>query len=208
VEEVTLRRSELRSDWEDLLSAEDIAAWASKGATKPLREKLPTEPGVYRWLFPGDGSAKPRAYVGEGENLRLRMSDYLQAAVEPVTSATENSFTEEGLRKAIKAIHRCSVIRIGEYLARKSSGGRVQLQRLRIAEEAIICGVEISSCLFDDKIGRVFLEHWAVLSTENEGYMMLNRSPHGRNVPGKKLWRKLHSKRKATRKFAFEGARL
>ncbi len=181
---MNLRTSELRCDWEDLLSGEDIAAWVSNGANKLLRTKLPMDPGVYRWLFPCDGSEKPRAYVGEGENLRLRISDYLKAAVDPVTSATDDSFTKEDLRLAIKTIHRCSVVRVGEYLARRSANRNVQLQRLRITQEGIICGVEISSRLFDDKLGRVFLEHWAALATERDGYTILNRN---RSRQGKEL---------------------
>jgi excinuclease UvrABC nuclease subunit len=110
----------------------------SASDNKILREKLPTDPGVYRWLFPAEGSEKPGAYVGEGENLRVRVSDYLKAASEPVTSAAEDSFREEELREAIKTIRRCSVFRIGEYLARKSAHCNVQLQRLRIMGEEII----------------------------------------------------------------------
>ena len=43
-------------------------------------------------------------------------------------------------------------------------------------EEGIICGVEISDLLFNDKVGRVFLEHWAILATERNGYTILNRN--------------------------------
>jgi len=199
---VKLRKSELRCDWEDLLSSEAIAAWVSKGATKLLREKLPAEPGVYRWLFACEGSENPRAYIGEGENLRFRISDYLGAAVEPVTSAAEDSFREEELREAIKTIHRCSVVRIGEYLARRAASCNVQLQRLRIVEEGTICGVEISDRLFNDKVGRVLLEHWAILYAERKGYAILNRNP---SKQGKDLWDRFE---RARREAVVEGARL
>ncbi len=96
------RRSELQCDWEDLLSGADIAAWVAGQRGRPLSEELPTDPGIYRWLFPSEGSEKPWAYVGEGENGRFRISDYLRAAVEPVTSAAEDSFKQEELREAIK----------------------------------------------------------------------------------------------------------
>jgi hypothetical protein len=43
------------------------------------------------------------------------------------------------------------------------------------------------------------------LSTESEGYTLLNRR---RNTDGKKLWRKVHPKRKATQGSVVEGARL
>jgi len=199
---VNLRRSELQCDWEDLLSGEDIAAWVAGQRGRPLSEQLPTDPGIYRWLFPSEGSEKPWAYVGEGENLQSRIFDYLRAAVEPVTSAAEDSFRQEELREAIKTIHRCSVVRVGEYLARRAASCNVQLQRLRIVQEGTICGVEVSDRLFNDKVGRVFLEHWAILYAERKGYTILNRN---RCRQGKDLWESLEDLRK---KSASEGARL
>ncbi len=102
---MSVRRSRVWCNWEDLLSSADVATWTAGGLDKALRERLPTGPGVYRWLFPAKGSEKPSAYVGEGENLRVRVSDYFNATSEPVTSASEGSFSEEELREAIKAIH-------------------------------------------------------------------------------------------------------
>ena len=90
------------------------------------------------------------------------------------------------LEDCLKANHRWANVRVGAQLARKHCSSCVELQRLQISEEGIICGVEISNRLFNDRLGRVFLEHWAILSTETEGkgYTMLNRSPYGRYVWG------------------------
>ena len=199
---MNLCASELRCDWEDMLSGEDIVAWVSKGANKLLRGKLPTEPGVYRWLFPSDGAEKPSAYIGQGGSLRVRLSPYLNAAFKPITSAMEDSFAEQQLIRGIKRIHGSSVVRIGECLAGKSATSNVSLQRLRITEEGMICGVEISDHLLHEKLGRVFLEHWATLYTEKRGYTILNRN--------QSIWQKEWRKRRerARKKAAVEGARL
>ncbi len=82
---------------------------------------------------------------------------------------------------------------------------RLRRSQLRCDWEDILSGEEIREWISRGKLGRVFVQHWAILSTEREGYTMLNRS---RNVDGKKLWKKLHSKRHAATKSAFEGARL
>ena len=179
---MTLRCSQLQHDWECLLTDADIAVCLTKGLSSSLLEKLPEGPGIYRWIFPPESSERPRAYVGQAENLQRRVSDYLKAAAEPITTASEDSFSEEGLRKAISRIHGCSVFRVGECLARKAGKTGAELQSLRITEEGMILGVEVSAGLLRDEIGRVFLECGAILSTERDGYTMLNRSPHGRYI--------------------------
>ena len=78
------------------------------------------------------------------------------------------------LKQCLMANRRWATVRIGAQLAWKYDNA--QLQVLRVEEEERFHGVEVGAPLRNDRIGRVFLEHWAILHTQEEGYMMLNRN--------------------------------
>jgi hypothetical protein len=142
---------------------------------------LPKEAGVYKWTFPALDSGKPTAYVGEAEVLCDRLVEYIYEANRQfrnsgeASAEDESGHTEAELRAALKENHRVSTVRIGAELRRKCESRSVELQKLRIDEEKSCLGIEVRAGLLNDKIGRVFLEHWAILKTEMDGYRMLNR---------------------------------
>jgi len=191
---VDLRKSELAMKWEDVLSGEEIWRWVfqrKKYERSPF--KLPKDSGVYRWLFPVSDSGKPTAYIGEAEVLSDRLTEYLNEGNRQFhgpgnLDASNNGFSEEQCRLALRKIHRHSIARIGAELARKAENQNVRLQILRISEEGSLLGIELSKLLLHDKIGRVFIEHFQVLKTETEGYTMLNRN---RSQVSKMLKKKL-----------------
>jgi hypothetical protein len=80
----------------------------------------------------------------------------------------------EVLERCLKASRRWATIRVGAQLAWKHDKCGVQLQMLRVEEEEWFHGVEVSAQLLNEKVGRVFLEHWAIRYTERNGYTMLN----------------------------------
>lgn len=175
---MSIRRSQLRLDWDDLLSGEQISQWMSLGT----KGDLPKGPGAYRWTFRDIDSGRPSAYVGEAADLSSRLARYLNAENNWTRDAQNSSrsphdaFTERDLTVALRANRREPIARIGARLAWCDTRD-AQLQKLRVEEEGLILGVEVSARLLDHKIGRVFLEHWAILKMESEGYRMLNRDP-------------------------------
>ena len=106
------------------------------------------------------------------------------------------------LERCLKANRRWATIRVGAQLAWKHDKSGVQLQVLQAGEEEWFHGVEVSAQLLNDRVGRVFLEHWAILYTERKGYKMLNRN---RSKQGEDLRQSLEESHK---KSVVEGARL
>ncbi len=199
---MSLRLSQLQLTWKDLLCGGQISEWVTAGK----KSAHVNEPGIYRWLFSGDDGGRPSAYVGEAERLDIRLYKYLSGANRQIRHTNDLSDAsisiQEKLRSVVKGMHRDPTLRIATLLSRKCDSGSVRLQRLQVDEEGWFFGAEVNDGLLNDRIGRVFLEHWAILSTEREGYTILNRNQSIQ----RKEWRK--GREQAGKKAAFEGARL
>ena len=146
--------------WRELLSSDEIRAWAVDRKT-PIRlgrKRLPSElayPGVYRFIFPEkvDGSAKHTPfYVGEGGDVGKRLRAHFAPS------------SDEEKRDAKGAV----ILDAGWQVrgSIQNSHGKFSLQILNIEGSFNLCGVILNQHSFDDPFARKLLENWAILSSE------------------------------------------
>ena len=159
-------------DWQELLSAKEIAQWATsrEQPRKLWRVGGVSRPGVYRFIFPKgslcESSSRnrssfdgPYCYLGVACHFGDRLRDHI---------CPNNSQESEDVAKNVSGRRVCDAI--------KKSIGKCYLEYLAIEGTINFCDIEIKQNSFNDLFARLLLENWAIFHSEQfDKYCPLNR---------------------------------
>ena len=146
--------------WHELLSPDEMEEWAAsrKQPRKLWRVDGVSQPGVYRFIFPGDKSC----YVGVAGHFGERLHDHICPRISQQSEDNTETMYGWSVRGAIQ-----------------NSLGQYYLQRLTIEGAVNICGVVLNQHSLDDLFARLLLENWAVLYSERFETLR----PRNRDIP-------------------------
>ena len=142
--------------WRELLSADEIRNWIiERVKPKRLIQEF-SHAGVYRFIFrefnDENGHHTP-CYTGEAKNIAKRIPYYFRKA-SPVEKRDKN-----GIVQMKSGWHVTGAV--------QNSNGELTLPYLAIEGSVSLQGVILNQHCFDNPLYRVFLENWAILSSES-----------------------------------------